>query len=346
MRVACGPDSTREKSRTRTPASGALLSTTPSWRAARSVDERAADRTVASGHPSRRLDCQTRSMATAPSRTVAAGELGPEHLLLSHFSLGAHPFEVRCAAAGAAGFDGIGLLHRDYAVRIRDGHDTVGDFVTTAAEHGLRIVEIEAVVGWSAATPDDARSTVDVCVEMAQVFGARHITATGGFDGTVEDAAAGFAHLCDLVADDGVSVGLEPLPVQEVGDIATARDIVERAGRRNGGLCVDSWHLERGGAHWDQLESLPGSLVTSIQINDGTIVPEHDHYIEDCLWNRRLCGDGEFDLDRFVRTLEAIGATAPYSVEIISSDLAARDPYEVARRMADTTRGVIARARS
>jgi len=279
-------------------------------------------------------------------RPLEANVLGPEHVVLSHFSLGDQPFEVRCAAAGAAGFDGIGLLYRDYTTRVTEGHETAEDLIEVAAEHGLRIVEIEAVVGWSAATPGDARSTVDVCIEMAQAFGARHVTATGGYAGTVEDAVAGFARLCDMAADAGARVGLEPLPVQEVSDIATARDVVERAGRSNGGLCIDSWHLQRGGAAWDQLEALPAELVTSIQINDGTIVPEHDRYIEDCLWNRRLCGDGEFDLRRFVRTLDRIGATAPYSVEVISTELWAQDPFEVARRMADTTRATIAEARA
>ena len=186
---------------------------------------------------------------------------------------------------------------------------------------------------------------VDKCLEMAAAFGARHVTAVGTYDGTLEQAVAGFADLCDRAADVGARVGLEPIPVQNTPDLVSARQIVERAGRDNGGICVDSWHLERGGAHWDQLESLPGELVTSIQINDGLIEPEHDDYIEDCLWNRRLCGDGEFDLDRFVQTLDRIGATAPYSVEIISTELWAQDPFDVTQRMADTTRAAIAKAR-
>jgi sugar phosphate isomerase/epimerase len=180
---------------------------------------------------------------------------------------------------------------------------------------------------------------------MTHAFDARHVTLVGDFEGTIEQAVAGFADVCDRAAAVGARVGLEPIPVQSTPDIATAREIVERAGRDNGGICVDSWHLERGGADWQQLESLPGELVTSIQINDGPIEPEHDDYIEDCLWNRRLCGDGEFDLHRFVRTLDHIGADAPYSVEIISSELWAGDPFDVARRMADTTRAVIAEAR-
>lgn len=274
---------------------------------------------------------------------IEGSRLGPAHIVLSHFSLGSHPFDLRCAAAGAAGFDAIGMLHRDYAQLVHVEGRAATDLIDAAAHHGLRVVEIEAVKGWSAASTDTR--WLDVCLEMAAVFGARHITAVGHFAGTIEEAATGFAALCDRAAAVGARVGLEPIPVQRVADITRAREIVERAGRDNGGICVDSWHVVRGGAHWDQLETLPGRLVTSIQINDGPIEPEHDDYIEDCLWHRRLCGDGEFDLDRFVRTLDGIGATAPYSVEIISTELSAQDPFDVARRMADTTRATIDRAR-
>jgi sugar phosphate isomerase/epimerase len=271
-------------------------------------------------------------------------ELGPEHLVLSHFSLGATDFDTRCAATGSAGFDAIGVLHREYSRMVHDQGRTPQDLIDVAAAHGLRVVEIEAVRSWSTVGWDPSR--VDLCLEMAAAFDARHITAVGAFDGTIEEAALGFAQLCDRAADIGAKVGLEPIPVQEAHDIATGREIVERAGRDNGGLCVDSWHLIRGGAHWDQLETLPGEMVTSIQIDDGPIEPEHHDYIEDCLWNRRLCGDGEFDLARFVQTLDRIGATAPYSVEIISTDLWAQDPFDVAQRMATTTRETIATARA
>ncbi len=271
--------------------------------------------------------------------------LGPEHVVLSHFSLGAQPFKTRCAAAGAAGFDAIGLLHRDYLQLTNDGY-TPSDLIELAATHNLQIVEIEAAPGWSAkGASDNEIQKMEVCLEMAAVFSARHLTAMGSFNGTIEEAAQGFARLCDRAAETGTQVGLEPIPVQETESIAIAREIVERAGRSNGGICVDSWHLVRGGNHWDQLESLPGELVVSIQINDGPQEPEHDQYIEDCLINRRLCGEGEFDLIRFVKTLDRIGATAPYSVEIISSDLWAMDPFVVAQQMADTTRTVLYEAR-
>jgi len=280
-------------------------------------------------------------------RPIEGLEPGPDPLVLCYFSLGAQPFDVRCAAAGAAGFDAIGMLHREYTQLVHDQGCSAQELIDLAGEHQLRIVEIEAVRGWSTATtPGPEKRGVEVCLEMAAAFGARHVTAVGDFDGTLTQAVSGFADLCDRAAEVGARVGLEPVPVQATPDITAAREIVERAGRANGGICVDSWHLERGGAHWDQLESLPGELVTSIQINDGPVEPEHQDYIEDCLWNRRLCGAGEFDLDRFVQTLDRIGSTAPYSVEIISTELWGQDPFDVAKRMADTTRAALTRART
>ncbi len=283
----------------------------------------------------------------ANRQPVESAELGPEHVVLSHFSLGfTAPFVTRCAAAGAAGFDGLGLLHRDYAQLLHDGA-TPRELTETAASQGVRIVEIEAVRGWSAAaTGPSGGERIDQCLEMAEVFGARHITAVGEFEGTIADAARGFARLCDRAAEVGALVGLEPIPVYAASDIATAREIVERAGRPNGGLCVDLWHLERGGQHWGQLEDLPGDLVTSVQINDGPRRPEHDDYIKDCVQHRRLCGDGDFDIARFVQTLDRSGSVAPISVEIISTTLAADDVFALANLLAATTREAITAARS
>ncbi|MGE3836230.1 MAG: sugar phosphate isomerase/epimerase family protein, partial [Acidimicrobiia bacterium] len=131
-----------------------------------------------------------------------------------------------------------------------------------------------------------------------------------------------------------------------IPDVATGRALVEAAGRPNGGLCVDSWHFTRGNPDWDALGDLPGELVKGIQINDGTIEPEDPDYLHDCIANRRLCGEGEFDLVRFVQTLDRIGAAeVPYSVEIISDALAQRPAPEVAELTARSTRELLEAAR-
>ncbi|MGI9622085.1 MAG: sugar phosphate isomerase/epimerase family protein [Acidimicrobiales bacterium] len=277
---------------------------------------------------------------------IEAADLGPGHVVSSHFSLGHVAFDDRMAAVGAAGFDGVGLLHRDYVHQTRELGREPAELIDVAARHGLRIVEIEATRGWAPGSTAEMQALGETCIEMAIEFGARHLTAVAAFDATPSEAAEAFGALCDRVAEHDVMVGLEPIPIQAAHDIETAREVVERAGRNNGGLCVDSWHLERGRWDWSQLEQLPPELITSVQINDGTLEPEHDDYIEDCLWNRRPCGDGEFDLGRFVRTLDEIGSTSPLCVEVISRELQQNDASEVADMLAATTRRTMASARN
>jgi len=60
---------------------------------------------------------------------------------------------------------------------------------------------------------------------------------------------------------------------------------------------------------------------------------------------RRLPGEGAFDLVGFIRLLDNIGVTAPISVEIISPEQQARPVIEAAKRAHDTSRAVIAAAR-
>ena len=72
-------------------------------------------------------------------------------------------------------------------------------------------------------------------------------------------------------------------------------------------MCVDSWHHFRGTCDWEELAAIGADRVISIQINDGPAQPMLDDYLEDTLANRLVPGDGDFDLVRFVRSLDAMG---------------------------------------
>jgi sugar phosphate isomerase/epimerase len=80
-------------------------------------------------------------------------------------------------------------------------------------------------------------------------------------------------------------------------------------------VCLDIWHHERGARDLEMLRSLPGELITGVQMNDGPLVPEIDDYYTDCLANRRAPGDGEFDIAEVVAILRASGCAVPWSVE-------------------------------
>ena len=71
-----------------------------------------------------------------------------------------------------------------------------------------------------------------------------------------------------------------------------------------------------------------------------------DDIIHETLEARRLPGEGAADLVGLIRTLDAIGCTAPISVEVFSAELRKLPPVDAARRAAETTRAVLAKART
>lgn len=271
---------------------------------------------------------------------------GPSTLILSHHTMRHAPFDERVAAAAAAGYDGIGINIRAYR-ELRAAGRSDDELLDILGQHGQQIAEVEALSGWSAAGDqrDRSEAAADVAFHLADVFGVFYLQSVGPYEGSIGDAAKAFAALCDRAADHGLVVGLEFLPFTNVPDITTALRVVEGADRDNGGICVDSWHFTRGDDDWEALAAMPGDRVLDIQINDGPLVAEHPDYLEDCITNRRLPGEGEFDLVRFIRTLDEAGTTAPVSVEIISAALDELPAAEVAQRSADATRRVLAAAR-
>ena len=273
------------------------------------------------------------------------GPGNPPHLVLSHHSVRHASFEERVAAAAAAGFDAVGLNLRAYR-QMRAAGTTDADMAEVLDRHGQRLEEVEALAGWAGSPESRARAGTaeELAHHLADTLDVRYLQAIGPYEGGLDDAAEAFAGVCDRAAEHGLVVGLEFLPFTNIPDVTTALAIVDQAGRPNGGLCVDAWHFFRGTPDWDALAAVPGARVFDLQLDDGTIVAEHPDYLEDTLSNRRLPGEGEFDLVRLLRALDDIGADAPISVEVISTELDALPPAEVAARLVEATHRVLASA--
>jgi sugar phosphate isomerase/epimerase len=240
--------------------------------------------------------------------------LGPDDLVLSHFSLARmHPIDERVRLAAANGFAGIGLWIEQYRQLEADGF-APGGLRELLDEHGVCLAEIDVVPALGIG--ERAESMTEVAFRMADEFGCRYLQSIGpGGD----DPAATFGALCDRAADHGLFVGIEFLPFTDIVSVTDARRIVEDAGRYNGGICVDIWHHQRGANDLDAIAALPGELVKAIQMNDGPLVPDDPDYYTDCLANRVATGDGEFDVAGFVDAVRATGTTAPWSLEVCSA---------------------------
>jgi sugar phosphate isomerase/epimerase len=259
-------------------------------------------------------------------------------LICSHFTLGAEAsFDERIAAAAAAGFDAIGLLFATYQAERAQGRSPA-ELRRVADDHGVRVAEIEFVYGWTGGAVTDAPLVPDISAadieavvyEMADAFGSRHVNVGDiGMSGPMlprDEVAERFGALCDRAAAHGLLVAYEFLPWTETPTAEATLPIIRAAGRQNGGLLVDTWHLFRGGGSLASLAALPPEWITAVQIDDAG--PPEGEMWEDTTLRRRLPGDGELDLVGFLRTLRTMGVDAPIGIEIMSTELDARTPAD------------------
>jgi sugar phosphate isomerase/epimerase len=261
------------------------------------------------------------------------------------------PFLERLRAASAAGFAGISLWGRDYRAA-RDEGLTDADIVAMLADHGLSVGELDPAWWWLPGALETGRSIpaafdeqevfaygADDLFRLADLVGARSMNAVDVFGGgwSFEEAVASFAALCDQAAAHGLLVHIEFLPWSRFPDVASAWDVVRAADRANGGIAVDAWHYVFGGSTRESLRSVPGDRVLGVQLDDGPAVVEGDP-VHATLHDRRLPGEGVFDLGTLMADLASMGVASPVGVEVFSDALHALEPAQAARRAAEASR--------
>jgi len=254
-------------------------------------------------------------------------------------------FGERVACAAAAGYQAISMSPRE-AMDLRDRGVPLAGLGGRARDAGVGIAVLDAVFSWlrpgdTLALEGTTPITVDEAVRIADAMGIGLLNAIAlrAAPLPAEAIAERFAAFCDAAARAGCRVHLEFAPHSAVPDIATAWEIVQLAGRGNGGILFDSWHFFRGRPDFEALASVPGDRLFAAQISDGTAEPV-GHWFDETMHRRLLPGDGAFDLVRVVRTLDASGALALCGPEVISDDLHALAPEEAASLARDRLRGL------
>ncbi len=233
------------------------------------------------------------------------------------------PLLDRLAPARAAGFAAVSVWPGD----MRGLH--ADEVVSAVKDAGLFVSEIELVTNWmplhasgeSAFGKFLSSMTADRVLPLAVELGASTVSVAElfGLDYDRRLMAKHFGDLCDKAAAHGLRVALEFVPTGGVPGLAEAMEIIDTAGRANGGLMVDAWHFFRSGSSLDQLASLSGNCIYSVQLNDALAAPEAD--LAQGMMNRLLPGQGELNLKAFMQAIAATGTSAFLGVETFSKDL-------------------------
>jgi sugar phosphate isomerase/epimerase len=256
------------------------------------------------------------------------------------------PIAHRVEAAVAAGCTRVGVSPADVA----ESGVEPRDLKRSLHDAGLDVV-LDPVMGWHGGPPMEgggryAAIGPDDALRMAEELGAVAISVIGPFLASEisPELSAHFARFCDSADGFGAQVHLEFMPMSAVADLATAWPIVRDAGRRNGGLLLDTWHFFRSGSDLALLEQVPGESIFAVQVADAPAAPTAP--LGEETFHRLLPGDGGLDLTAVLRTLDRSGGLSWVGPEVISPDLEEMAPADAARLAVDRVRQVVEVARA
>lgn len=105
-----------------------------------------------------------------------------------------------------------------------------------------------------------------------------------------------FAALTDLAAQLGIQTLVEPVPGLTVGDLPTALAAVDHVARPDFRLLIDTMHAVRSGSSAADLAAIDPTRIGYAQLNDTTLRPRTENYMEEAMFERMVPGEGELPL--------------------------------------------------
>ena len=248
-------------------------------------------------------------------------------------------FKDRVEAIARVGFKSMGIWHADLEHTLKKR--SLKDMKKILDDHGIRHVELEFLGGWFLDGEEKQASDAlrPKLLQAAEALGAHHLKVGHFFKtkATMQKMIDSFAELCADAAKHGVPIGFEMMPFCDIDSVEKAMQLVEGAGAKNGGICLDLWHIAKLGIPYEKVATMPLNRITSIEINDGTHQCPWDLH-EDTINHRLLCGEGEFEPKRFVSTMLKTGYNGPWGIEVLNAELRKKTLKEIVTSAYETTR--------
>lgn len=233
-------------------------------------------------------------------------------------------FRDRAEAIARVGFKGMGLWHTDVDHTLESY--TLEDMKRILDDNGIVHLELEFLQmgGWLTGGDAVAAAEADKAklLGWAEALGARHIKIGDFFSTptTLDQATEVFASICDDAANVGTNVLFEMMPFAMLDDFDQSIQMCVNAGKPNGGVMMDTWHMFKMGVPMEKIAGMPPEYLLGIELNDAlNDTPEGMTLNDETVQARRFPGQGEGDMEGFMAACMATGYDGPYGVEVINT---------------------------
>jgi sugar phosphate isomerase/epimerase len=248
----------------------------------------------------------------------------------------------RCAEAAKAGFKGIGIWHADLEHQLEKR--SLREMRQILDDHGIGPIELEFLMDWFLDEDDERRKEADrirrMVFEAAEVLPTHHIKV-GNIPAApcpLPKLTEKFAELCaDAARHTDAKVAYEIMPFDpNVTSLQAVIELAEGAAAPNGGIAIDTWHMGKLRIAPGELRAIPIQYLSWVELSDGQREDMPD-FVNETINHRRLPGEGEFEVHRYVEVIRDMGYAEPWGVEVLSEELRNLPMEEIFKRAYETT---------
>ncbi|WP_213881816.1 sugar phosphate isomerase/epimerase [Pseudomonas sp. dw_358] len=211
-------------------------------------------------------------------------------------------------AAARAGYSHVGLrlepaTAEEYHFPLMADLDLRRQTHKALSDTGIKVLDIEIL----RLKPHTRVQDFKAFLEVGADFGATELLIAGN-DPDEARVTENFAELCDLAKPFGIYPHLEFMPWTDSPNLSHALRVVGNAGRSNGCVLVDAFHLNRSRSSLDELAAAVKSNPQRFryaQLCDvvGPVPDDMSEILRQARNERRFPGDGDCDLTGLLRAL-------------------------------------------
>ncbi|WP_257879662.1 sugar phosphate isomerase/epimerase family protein [Kocuria flava] len=152
-------------------------------------------------------------------------------------------------------------------------------------------------------------------------------------DEALDAAAANVREAADIAAGHGLELYLEPLAWSNLNRHRHSLQIIERAGRENVGIALDTWHYWTTGDTLEEVAATPKELIKAAHISDGLDL-DREHDVPDQSVHRNVViGGGAIPLQEWIDAIKSTGYEGWWVSEMFSDKANEHDFLKVATTM-------------